>query len=44
LWLGTINDEQIHVVILKEGDDKNEELFRLKNGLNNWWKKIKISL
>ena len=27
------NDEQVRVVILNEGENKSEELFRLKKGL-----------
>ncbi len=33
--MGTHNDEQVRVLILNEGENKNEELFRLKKGLNN---------
>jgi hypothetical protein len=29
------NDEQVRVLILNEGEDKTEELFRLKKGLIN---------
>jgi hypothetical protein len=32
--MGTVNDEQVRVLILNEGENKNEELFRLKKGLN----------
>jgi hypothetical protein len=30
-----MNDEQVRVLILNEGEDKTEELFRLKKGLIN---------
>ncbi len=33
--MDNINDEQVRVLILNEGEHKNEELFRLKKGLNN---------
>jgi hypothetical protein len=30
-----IHKDQVRVIILNENDDKSEELFRLKKGLNN---------
>ncbi|CAF3932255.1 unnamed protein product [Rotaria sordida] len=38
--MGTVDDEQIRILILNEGEDKSEELFRLKKG---WILRIVLS-
>lgn len=32
--MSIIRDDQIRILILNESEDKNEELYRLKKGLN----------
>jgi Zn-dependent peptidase ImmA (M78 family) len=33
--MDSIHNDQVRVIILNENEDKSEELFRLKKGLNN---------
>jgi len=33
--MDSIPNDQVRVIILNENEDKSEELFRLKKGLNN---------
>ena len=32
--MGTVNNEEVRVLTLNESENKSEELFRLKKGLN----------